>query len=338
MPTIVDEIEVATKASDQKQPEEKLHQPHDKLLFMALSDHEVAKDALRAYLPETLLARADLNKIERYNTKFVTPEFKALEADIIFKVPLLEDKGAGLFLFHCEQQTKAEINTPLRVWQYLLAILVEYRKAHPKDPLPVVYPMILYTGEKPYGFSTQFFDLFGDNKALAESLFLQEIKLVDLCRMSDEEIQKHALFGLTEYAFKHKRTQNIKKFLATLFPWMKAAEVEFQIDSQYGKILLRYILSLCPHGGYELFMESAKQYLSKSQEDKAMTLAEELIQKGRYEGMQQGMQEGMQKGVQKIQQIALQMLNKGMSVNEVTELTGLSSDKVSNLQEKETSH
>jgi len=86
----------------------------------------------------------------------------------------------------------------MRVFRYL-TLLLERHIAQKKNPLPLplVYPIIVYTGAKPYTYATDFFNLFGtENKELAKSLFLSPFQLVDVCRKSDEEIKKHDWFGL----------------------------------------------------------------------------------------------------------------------------------------------
>ena len=64
---------------------------------------------------------------------------------------------------------------------------------------------------------------------------------------------------------------------------------------------------------------------------------EEGLQKGIEEGMQKGIEEGMQKGMQKgieegMQKVAVNALNKGMSVDDIVDLTGLTKDQVLSLK------
>jgi len=151
-----------------------IHNPHDKAFFKSLENLEVARDALQAYLPPELLAQVDLTRLKLYKTKLISPEYKEFDADVIFEAPLIDH--TGLFLFHFEQMSTVTINLPLRVWQYLLLTLMEYHENHPKEPLPIIYTIIIYTGESPYTASTDFFDLFGTRKELAKHYLLNPIK------------------------------------------------------------------------------------------------------------------------------------------------------------------
>ena len=67
------------------------------------------------------------------------------------------------------------------------------------------------------------------------------------------------------------------------------------------------------------------------------TKFEEGLQKGIEEGLQKGIEEGMQKGIEKgieegMQKVAVNALNKGMSVDDIVDLTGLTKDQVLSLK------
>lgn len=63
--------------------------------------------------------------------------------------------------------------------------------------------------------------------------------------------------------------------------------------------------------------------------DELMTLAEQLKQEGRVEGIQQGLQTGKREAARHIAQA---LLKKGMSVEDIIEITGLSADELPSLQ------
>lgn len=300
-----------------------IHNPHDKALFKSLEILEVAKDALQAYLPKALLNMANLEGIKHYRTKFVTPEFQQFDADIIYEVPM-ENNHKGLFLFHIEHQSRVEKHMPLRMWQYMLLLLMEYGKNHPKEPLPLIYPLVIYTGEVPYKESMDIFDLFGEHGYLARNYLLKPIQLVDVCELADEDIKKHHYFGLAEFAFKYKFTQDFEKFLQEFFPWVH--EVEFQIHQDYIIMLLKYLVDINPTANYEIFVEQTKNYLSKELGEKAMTIAEQLERRGMEKGIQQGIEQGLAK---KSKEIARNLLLLGeLSIESISVVTQLSIEEI----------
>ena len=60
------------------------------------------------------------------------------------------------------------------------------------------------------------------------------------------------------------------------------------------------------------------------------TKFEEGLQKGIEEGLQKGIEEGMQKGIEKV---AVNALNKGMSVDDIVDLTGLTKEQIVEISE-----
>ena len=138
---------------------------------------------------------------------------------------------------------------------------------------------------------------------------------------SNEDIQKHRLFGLTEFAFKYKATQNFQQFIEVLMPWLH--EVECELGAQYAKIVLNYVVDVFPSGNYEQFTEMAQTYLSKELGEEAMTIAQEL--------KQQGIQQGIQ---QESQKTALRMLDEKCDIQLISRVTHLSQEEIKRLAKK----
>jgi len=143
--------------------------------------------------------------------------------------------------------------------------------------------------------------------------------------MSDEDIRKHQLFGLCEYAFKHKKRTDFEGFLRVLIPWLH--EVECQIGPYYAKILIHYVVDEFKHGNMDLFLNEVKIHLSKELGDEAMTIAQQL----RHQGMQQGMQQGMHL---KTSEIAKKLLMQKMAVKLIAEATDLTIAEVKALKKE----
>lgn len=259
-----------------KETKNTIHNPHDAAFLGALSNHKVARDVMRSFLPSEILEQADLAHIKKYPTKLLSPEYKRFEADIIYQVPLKNQ--IGLILLHIEHQSTVDPDLPLRIWQYLLLVLMEFAENNPGKPLPVIYPIIIYSGEKPYTASTDFFDLFGEQKDLAKQYLLSPFRLVDVCRMKDEDIKNHKIFGLLEFAYKYRNTLHFRRFLKEYMPWLR--EIELHVSKKYATISLRYVVDTFTNSSYEEFAEEAKKHLSNELGEKAVTIAQQLEQRG----------------------------------------------------------
>lgn len=297
---------------------------HDKQFFAALRNLDIARDAIQAHLPPALLAQLNLQAMRLYHTKLVSPQMKEFEADVFYEIPF--QNSTALLLFHAEQESKPRRIMPLKVWQYLFLVLMEYAENHPKQPLPVPLPIIVYTGEQPFKYSTYLFDLFGEQKSLAESLFYQDIPLIDVCRMSDDDIKKHRLFGLSEYIFKHKADKQFADSLPTIIDWL--SEMERHGFTQYAKMVIGYVIHAFSNADITIFANAISLHLSKELGDQAMTMAEQLRQQGMQAGMQAGMQQGMNA---KTREIAMNLLRAHIAPEIIAETTHLSQDEIKKL-------
>lgn len=64
--------------------------------------------------------------------------------------------------------------------------------------LPIVFPALLYAGnKKPYPFTLDILDLFYD-RSLAEKILAKAAHLIDVTQISDQEIKQHNIIGLLD--------------------------------------------------------------------------------------------------------------------------------------------
>lgn len=291
-----------------------IHQPHDKFFRLSMSDVRVAKDFFYAHLPAELLQKVDLSTLKLQKESFVDDAFKTTEADVIYTVKL--DGAPAYFYLLCEHQSNIDETIAFRLFVYIVRIIEMHLRQSPKTSLPIVYPLVIYTGEKPWDAPREIFELFGEQRDLAKQLLLQPYQLVDVQCFSDEELQKHQWSGLVEFILKYRRLQNFEQYLETVFPWLN--KIEIHQGSSFVKIVLNYITRNNSVGAADkvLFIQKANQYLSEQLRGEAMTLAEMW----RQEGMEKGIQKGIQ---QDRQEVALRMLKEGLEFDFIAEMTQL---------------
>lgn len=83
-------------------------------------------------------------------------------------------------------------------------------------------PLILYTGQKPYTYSTDLFDLFEKEKELARSIFLSPYPLIDLHKIPDETLREvYYLFGAAALTAKHIRDFDLVSLLKNMLDLLK---------------------------------------------------------------------------------------------------------------------
>jgi hypothetical protein len=137
----------------------------------------------------------------------------------------------------------------------------------------VVYTLVLYNGEYQYSYSTDFFDLFGENKALAKEAFLQPIHLIDLTQIPDTDLMRHIWSGMMQLALKNLSQRDLLAFLddTILGRWQ---EIERRGGAAFINALLKYMFAVGEVGDTKVLTQKIHNKLSPEIEVKFMTLAQ----------------------------------------------------------------
>jgi predicted transposase/invertase (TIGR01784 family) len=186
-----------------------------------------------------------------------------------------------------------------------------HHKRYPKSPLPIVYPLVIYTGEKLWDAPRVIYDLFGDQRELAKEVLLQPYQLIDIHRVDDTDLRNHLLSGLVEFVLKYRKVRDFGIFLEMFFPWLTETETHTG-GPQLSKIMLEYVFSKVNAKDVKLFIMKSEEYLSPTLRGEAMTLAQLFEQNGLNKGIQQ-----------EKYQLAMKLLKDGMPLQKVAELTEL---------------
>jgi len=122
------------------------------------------------------------------DNSYISDNLKMQITDLLFKTDF-NGKPGYLYLL-VEHQSQPEKLMPFRILKYMIAIMEDHLGQNNTAILPVVYPMIMYSGGKPYNYSTNLLDLFEEQKELALEVFLHGYQLVDISQIPDEELKK----------------------------------------------------------------------------------------------------------------------------------------------------
>jgi len=260
----------------------------------------VAREFFESHLPASLQEQLDFSTLKAEKDTFIDEAFKASEADLLYSVQLHNQSTAYLYLL-CEHASTVDKNIAFRVLVYLVNIMKHHVAQHPDQPLPVIIPLVLYTGKPTWTAPLDIFPLFGEQEALARSVWPPAYQLVDIHRCSDDELKQRDFSGLIEYVFKNAQTRDVHKFLENAFPWLaQIAQKNSQQAILLGQNLVFYIAGINKHLDKTTFNQLAEQHLTATPlRSTMMTLAEQWKEEGRSEVMaraEQWKQEGRQEG------------------------------------------
>ena len=281
--------------------------PHDKLFKVTMSQPVVAKEFFQRHLPTDILKRLDLSTLKLENKSFIDDVYKSTEADLIYSIQL-DNLTAYLYLLF-EQQTSVDKDMAFRLHIYTVRMMENHRKQYPNDPLPVVLPLVLYTGTASWTAPREIFPLFGDQAELARRVWNQPYLLIDVCRIKDDELLQDQLSGLVQYVFKYRKNQrNFEYFIDTVIAQTERIEQEYPAAPSLINALIRYIMDGIQEPGNEdraLLIKKAQTSSSTTLRGNVMTFAQQFEQIGFAKGEKKGEKKGMQQGVQQGEAIIL---------------------------------
>ena len=290
--------------------------PHDRFIRSVFTNPKVVREFFEANLPEKVKEAIDLNTIEPQKESFIDDKLKQQISDILFATKFNNEEGYLYVLM--EHASTPDKMLPLRLVKYMSAIVDQHLKKSESNKLPIIYPLVLYTGQKPFPYSTDLFELYGANKDLARGIMGRPYKLVDLTQASDEDLKKYFWFGAAALIAKHIKDPDIMPTLKVAIDHFRKIESlgEKQYIEDYIYVTLSYIVEAAEIKDKEAFIETIRKGLTEINEEKIMTLAEQWKQ----EGLQQGKLE-----------IARSMMLKGLDTQIIMEVTGLTKEQVSEL-------
>lgn len=302
-----------------------IHQPHDKLVKRLLSNPEAAKDILSLYLPKEVLDIADLNYLEMQKDSFIDDEHRMYAVDILYKTKFQNEEGYIWVLL--EHQRKSDFWMPVRIFKYIAIIWDHLRKIDKSDSIPLVYPLVVYNGDQPYSHSLALNDLIKPDasKEIFSTLFTKPFSLVDLATIKDETLrnqaQDHVKGIALLMALKHVFDRNLQAFFdQTLINLLKQLDQAGDTDEVVD--VLYYLLKESEFLDDEQFWSVLHREFSSNVEDKMMTIADKLEEKGKLEVAKRLLVERKEE------------LSETDLISWVQRMTGLSLEKIKELQKK----
>lgn len=177
-----------------------------------------------------------------------------------------------------------------RLWVYTTRLMEQHLKQYPDKPLPVVYSLVVYTGEKPWDAPLDIFALFGEQQSLARELLLKPYQLIDVQRLDDSALRQQLWNGVVEFVLKYRNIRDFGRFLETLLPWL--SELEQHAGGQLARQVLYYVIDGLEADNTGLLLEKSQQHLSTSLREDMMTLAQQFERQGEARGEARGLAQG----------------------------------------------
>jgi predicted transposase/invertase (TIGR01784 family) len=313
-----------------KEKTSKVAHPHDRLVKRLLSNPATAKDILSLYLPEQALALVDLNHLVLQRDSFIDDEHRAFAVDLLYQTTFQGEEGYIWVLL--EHQRKDDPWLPVRIFKYMAIIWDHLRKSRKLNKIPLIYPLIIYNGDRPYSHTLTFKDMIepAASRELFEDFFKTPFCLIDLTTIEDEALRKHLQNRVRGVALlltlKHVFDKNLQAFFEkVLVDAYKDLDQSGNRDDVAD--MLYYLLNEGEFLNEEQFWSIINQEFSSEVRGKVMTIAQKLEARGMEKGKIEGKLEGKM-------EIADRLLSENAELVFIAKITGLSLEKIKELKKK----
>ena len=331
----------------------KYNNPHDAYIKKYLQDPIAAKHFLEAHISQEIVQKIDFDTLTLTNKSFVQEDTTEIHSDLVFRFKFKDGQSGYIFTLFEHLSTAVRV-TPLRMTEYVLALLKSDHREHPTtkpDECPVVIPLVFYHGKQsPYPYAHNAYDCTSDPELARSVRMFEGGRLVDVTSMSDDTIGQHKTVSLMEKAMKYCRARDFltklqEHFQSIIVPLAKhflTLTLEYSLYiSDERKIPEEKLVALFEK---QLTREDIMTIAKRIEQRGMQRGRQEGMQAGRQEGMQAGRQEGMQAGMQRgrqagrqegmqagMQEAAKNLIKQGVSLDIIAKATGLSKEALARL-------
>lgn len=292
--------------------------PHDLFFRNVLQNKEVAKEFFRFHLPANIKKYIDLNSIQLQSDSFIESNLKEQLTDLLYTAQLGERQGYLYALV--EHQSTPDKLMPFRLLRYTIAIMDRHLKQNNTDVLPVVYTLVVYTGRRPYNYSTDIFDLFGSNKDLAIDTLFKPHQLIDFNKINDNRIKQYIYHGVIVKTMQHIWDPDIIPAMEREIVPLLRSIIE-SLGKDYVNTILCYVIETAEISDEKKLVKIVTDGLSKEFGEEIMSFANRLRQEGRQEGIHLG---------EKI--VARNLLKENESIEKIAKVTNLSVEEIKKIK------
>jgi len=306
--------------------------PHDRLFRSLMGDEKVANEFFEKHLPVDIKKQVQLNSLKLQGNSYIGDDLRMQVTDLLFNANF-NGKSGYIYLL-VEHQSKPEKLMPFRILKYMTAIMEDHLKKTGDTILPVVYPMIMYSGKRPYNYSTNLFDLFGEQKELALKIFCNAYELADISKIPTEELNRLIWYGTLAQAMKAiHESRDINQLLKWVIS--KLCVIAKHNNLSYISAIVTYFSEVGEMRDQKEFNNIMKRNFTKKERQKIMTYAEQLRFEGMAEGITKGRTEGRTEGkTEATKNVAIRLLQRDSSPDVIAEITELPLAQVLELKKK----
>ena len=305
---------------------EKNNKTHNRFFEQIFKIVSFACAFLRFTLKKTLiLPQLDLPKLKVERRRFIDRNInKDAFADMVYSIPLIgkENRFVKVFIV-LEHKSYNDLWTIFQLAYYTMQILfLDFSRAMKENRLnksyrlPLVVPIIIHHGVRPFTGATQLRRLFPAIAGFTRYLLSFQAILLDLNKVKFEDIPDDPnewrfsiVIKIMKLVFQENNYQGVEDCFTQILPHLHDENAE---HVEFAKLVTQYFWNSA-HTDPQWFMNLISEKIDEIEEGEVtdmLTMREqyeeilkeryrqEWLQKGREEGLQTGLMTGRQEGLQ----------------------------------------
>jgi hypothetical protein len=276
--------------------------PYDALFKLAFETPAAAAALLRELLPAPIRDVVAWEALESEPASFVDPELADLHNDLLFSTRVRGDDDAMIYLL-LEHQSSDDAAMPLRILSYENRIWDRIRKQEPGAPLPLVIAVVVNHVPGGWTASRQLADMFAPAVRaipdLAALIPRFSLFIVDLDRFSNEDLKARPLGAFQQLALWLLRDGRDSSRLLHSFDFWIDTMMQFErspIADPAFATLIKYMFRVIDPP-YRKALRAKISLLGRRAKELTMSIADQIHEEGRKQGLKQGRKQGHQRGL-----------------------------------------
>jgi predicted transposase/invertase (TIGR01784 family) len=298
---------------------------HDSGYRHLFSFRAMVEDLLRGFVREQWVDDLDFETLERKNESFISDDLREREDDIIWRAKWKGSDEWMYVYFLIEFQSESDKYMALRMVNYVTLLYQDLIKTGEVRgrALPPVLPMVIYRGEQTWTSARDIKDLIRTPPpGLVKYLPSMKYLLLEEIRMNDTDLER--MSNLVAELF---RIENSTALNACIPPFLSFLKWTYKAGPEQ-KELKRAVKAWFARAQKPAKLIDADIVDEMAPEEMEPMLSEK-IERWSKELRSEGMAEGELRGRV---DVAKKMLQKGMSVKDISEVTELSEKEIFNLK------
>ncbi len=270
---------------------DKITNPHDKFVKETFSHPKRAAAFFEKFLPEEVRSELDFSTLQVANESYIQSDLSQYLSDIVFHVNTIGEEPIDLALLF-EHKSNPDKYTLIQVGHYLFSHWIKCRERN--APVRPIIPVIYYQGKEKWHVP-QLGKLFpGLPSTLGEYIPTLRHIFIALNTLSDEAILNLKISALAAALLTQKRRFDpftLAEELKKIFSLLAQSREDRNFIIMFGV----YIISVAKTPPSMII--DAMEDISTDIKNDSMTTYDQLIEKGKKEGIKEGKIEGIKAGL-----------------------------------------